>query len=107
SDRAEHSRSARPGHLLRLRLHEAAGLKSPARPFATEGCRPTVFGGSRPAFLRMSLDRTHTGARTCGRDRVLMPEDRGRDAHYCTPPAQIRTSPIRASGSYLARSGRT
>jgi len=26
---------------------------------------------------------------------------RTRDAHYCTPPAQIRTSPIRASGSYL------
>ena len=28
-------------------------------------------------------------------------EDRGRDAHYYTPPAQIRTSPIRASGSCL------
>jgi Family of unknown function (DUF5677) len=27
--------------------------------------------------------------------------DRGRDAHCWTPPAQIRTSPIKASGSYL------
>src|SRR4029077_4356766 len=27
--------------------------------------------------------------------------DCGRDAHYWAPPAQIRTSPIRASGSYL------
>src|SRR6516164_650661 len=31
----------------------------------------------------------------------LTTEDRGRDAHYWTPPARIRTSPIRASGSYL------
>src|SRR6516164_8432811 len=28
-------------------------------------------------------------------------QDRGRDAHCWTPPARIRTSPIRASGSYL------
>ena len=28
-------------------------------------------------------------------------DDRGRDAHCWTPPAQIRTGPIRASGSYL------
>ena len=28
-------------------------------------------------------------------------QDRGRDAHYWAPPAQIRTGPIRASGSYL------
>src|SRR5450759_565361 len=27
--------------------------------------------------------------------------DRGRDAHYCAPPAQIRTGPIRACGSHL------
>lgn len=27
--------------------------------------------------------------------------DRGRDAHYWAPPAQIRTCPIRAYGSYL------
>jgi len=27
--------------------------------------------------------------------------DRGRDAHCWAPPAQIRTSSIRASGSYL------
>src|ERR1039457_4091011 len=27
--------------------------------------------------------------------------DRGRDAHYCAPPAQIRTGPIRAYGSHL------
>ena len=27
--------------------------------------------------------------------------DRGRDAHCWAPPAQIRTGPIRASGSYL------
>jgi putative transposase len=26
---------------------------------------------------------------------------RGRDAHYCAPPAQNRTSPIKASGSHL------
>ena len=26
---------------------------------------------------------------------------RGRDAHYCAPPAQIRTSPIKAYGSHL------
>jgi len=26
---------------------------------------------------------------------------RGRDAHYCTPPGQNRTCPIRASGSHL------
>ena len=26
---------------------------------------------------------------------------RGRDAHYCTPPAQIRTGPIQAFGSHL------
>src|SRR6516165_4450534 len=57
---SSHSRSGRPGQLRRLRPQEAAGLKSPARPFATEGCRPTVFGGSRPAFRRMYLHRTHT-----------------------------------------------
>jgi hypothetical protein len=28
-------------------------------------------------------------------------EDRGRDAHYWAPPAQIRTCPIKASGSRL------
>jgi hypothetical protein len=36
--------------------------------------------------------------------RVELPfrvEVRGRDVHCWTPPAQIRTSPIRASGSYL------
>src|SRR6516164_5973804 len=35
--------------------------------------------------------------------RVFLPltQDRGRDAHCWTPPARIRTSPIRASGSYL------
>jgi hypothetical protein len=27
--------------------------------------------------------------------------DRGRDAHYWAPPAQIRTCPIKASGSHL------
>jgi hypothetical protein len=27
--------------------------------------------------------------------------DRGRDAGYPAPPAQIRTGPIKASGSYL------
>src|SRR5712691_6159083 len=26
---------------------------------------------------------------------------RGRDAHYCAPPAQIRTCPIKAYGSHL------
>ena len=30
----------------------------------------------------------------------LVIEDRGRDARYRAPPAQIRTSPIRAYGSY-------
>ena len=32
----------------------------------------------------------------------LMTLDRGRDAHYWAPPAQIRTGPIRASGLYGA-----
>jgi hypothetical protein len=27
--------------------------------------------------------------------------DRGRDAHYWAPPAQIRTCPIKAYGSHL------
>ena len=31
-------------------------------------------------------------------DNILV---RGRDVHFWTPPAQIRTSPIRASSSYL------
>jgi hypothetical protein len=31
----------------------------------------------------------------------LMVSDRGRDARYRAPPAQIRTCPIRAYGSYL------
>jgi hypothetical protein len=31
-----------------------------------------------------------------------MTQDRGRDAHYWAPPAQIRTGPIRASGLYGA-----
>jgi hypothetical protein len=30
-----------------------------------------------------------------------MAQDRGRDAHCWAPTAQIRTGPIRASGSYL------
>ena len=34
-------------------------------------------------------------------ERLDSTQDRGRDAHYWAPPAQIRTSPIRASGSYL------
>ena len=34
-------------------------------------------------------------------ERPVTTEDRGRDAHCWTPPARIRTSPIRASGSYL------
>ena len=32
---------------------------------------------------------------------LLVIEDRGRDARYRAPPAQIRTCPIRAYGSYL------
>jgi putative ABC transport system substrate-binding protein len=32
---------------------------------------------------------------------LVATQDRGRDAHCWAPPAQIRTGPIRASGSYL------
>jgi hypothetical protein len=35
------------------------------------------------------------------KERPGSTQDRGRDAHCWTPPARIRTSPIRASGSYL------
>src|SRR5215831_11851879 len=38
---------------------------------------------------------------TTGWCRADRESDRGRDAHCWTPPARIRTSPIRASGSYL------
>jgi hypothetical protein len=33
--------------------------------------------------------------------RPQLAEDRGRDAHYCTPPAQIPASAIHALGSHL------
>ena len=32
---------------------------------------------------------------------IAMPRERGRDAHYWAPPAQIRTCPIKAFGSHL------
>jgi hypothetical protein len=34
-------------------------------------------------------------------NRLMDVDDRGRDAGYPAPPAQIRTCPIRAYGSYL------
>ena len=37
---------------------------------------------------------------TC-RSRAMLPYVRGRDGHCWPPPAQIRTSGIPASGSYL------
>ena len=40
-------------------------------------------------------------AEWCIAECRLWVQDRGRDAHRWTPPARIRTSPIRASGSYL------
>src|SRR5580693_2790233 len=57
---------------------------------------------SRPVILRVfPHNRTfggHCELRYGCRNWV---EVRGRDVHCWTPPAQIRTSPIRASGSYL------
>jgi len=62
------------------------------------------------ARMARDLPRIASGATeggTCRFDEwpasgcTLMPEARGRDAHYWAPPAQIRTSPIRASGSCL------
>jgi len=40
-------------------------------------------------------------AANAGMELPLRAQVRGRDVHCWTPPAQIRTSPIRASGSYL------
>ena len=48
--------------------------------------------------VRSNPESGHRGGYGPGRRRV---EVRGRDVHFWTPPAQIRTSPIRASGSYL------
>ena len=67
------------------------------------------------ARLRAGCNRSHEGA--AGRAAKLVPcrsysvacasyqrsasDDRGRDVGHPTPPAQIRTCPIKASGSYL------
>lgn len=40
-------------------------------------------------------------ARRRGHEGLQWIQVRGRDAHCWAPPAQIRTGPIRASGSYL------
>ena len=76
--------------------------------------------GHQDAFVRPRLNaryrfskRTLAGTRGNGRgapipairgieiERQGSTQDRGRDAHRWTPPARTRTSPIRASGSYL------
>src|SRR6478672_6489944 len=44
-----------------------------------------------------SAESASEGGDDGGRTRV----NRGRDTHYWAPPAQIRTGPIRASGSHL------
>src|SRR6516225_821257 len=73
--------------------------------------RGRTVGRTTGRLRRISPVVTHSGDRLLSEQKagtqprrqepLLVPEDRGRDAHYWTPPARIRTSPIRASGSYL------
>ncbi|HEX4080170.1 MAG TPA: hypothetical protein VHX61_15015 [Rhizomicrobium sp.] len=71
-----------------------------------------AMGDKQPSFivplLRWSAlpsnARTQQTYRSAIGDYVagaLVSSGRGRDAHYCAPPAQIRTCPIKAYGSHL------
>ena len=53
--------------------------------------------GGAPLSCTRQCERQPLG----GPKSLVWVQDRGRDAHRWTPPARIRTSPIRASGSYL------
>ena len=56
---------------------------------------------ARNSPIRVSLPRFHFRVGL----HIVLFEDcsayRGRDGHYWPPPAQIRTRPTKASGSYL------
>ena len=49
-------------------------------------------------MIGMSVHNTTVGTTIAN---LGMTDDRGRDGHCWPPPAQIRTGPIQASGSYL------
>ena len=74
--------------------------------------RQICMSGSMSGVWKRSHGRTseappdERGGNSYARPTATAPhsdstQNRGRDAHCWTPPARIRTSPIRASGSYL------
>ena len=74
-------------------LNRAVDGEGPARALADAAGR--WRGPLGPSHSRIALLKATLGARR------LLAEDYGRDARYRAPPAQIRTCPIRAFGSYL------
>ena len=56
---------------------------------------------SLAVMQQFGRDQAESGHRADIVDRSKMTLVRGRDASYLAPPAQIRTSPIRAYGSHL------
>ena len=69
---------------------------APSHPYTqrSSSCSPTRYA---IVALRPRMCRTLRS----DKELPLRAQVRGRDVHFWTPPAQIRTSPIRASGSYL------
>jgi len=74
---------------------------APFSPARTPNSRPARQGHDRLAnYQRGCSKETWMDVRFLKPDRLLWVEDRGRDAHYWAPPAQIRTCGIPAYGSY-------
>jgi len=88
---------------------QAGGSPTVAIDYSAPPPGVTRFSPGRPQPARKRIANPESRSRrTAARplkaasgEGPLTTEDRGRDAHCWTPPAQIRTSPIRASGSYL------
>ena len=81
----------------RLWPNPAEGRRGSALPIAA--ARSEEIQSAR----KLPLVRGSTRPQAAGRVSPKRPfaDFRGRDAHYWAPPAQIRTCPIRAYGSYL------
>jgi len=71
---------------------------------------PTFSDPPYPEYIAAIIEGGIKVVETAGRSpeahmpqlkRAAIKVNRGRDARYRAPPAQIRTGPIRASGSYL------
>jgi hypothetical protein len=79
--------------------NEACLLKSPTRTPWNKG--KFGRGGVRVDLIDAALRWHWEGALSACPGSGAKINCRGRDAHCCAPPAQIRTCPIKAYGSHL------